>query len=131
MSQIRKQMVVLKFSIFITFFCGACATFSGTPKITWLNNVDGCFSVNNVVVNTSGEGYSASVNVNSEVDSTCPCKSALMQYESFQNVDTNQKESLLSGSFSVLGKDSVDIPLATQKNLVHSGTPLYLSFSCY
>jgi hypothetical protein len=59
----------------------------------------------------------------------CPCRSALMKYTVFQKKDKDIFN-LLSGNFSVLGKEKIVLPVAVQKQLVFTDTPIHLSLSC-
>lgn len=79
----------------------------------------------------TGGGVNAVMDIDSSENSKCPCKSALMQYESYKKLTDGGKEKLASGSFSVLGKSTIEIPLAIQKTIIHKKIPVDVSFSCY
>lgn len=123
-------MVALKFRLCFVALCSACAIAATKPEVTLQNHVEGCFSVKGIELDNSGESINAILEVDSNVNSDCPCKSALMRYNSYQNIDESVKETLVSGSFSVLGKSNIELPLAIQENLIHQNIPVYLSITC-
>jgi hypothetical protein len=81
-------------------------------------------------LDTSKEPVLATASISTKTANTdCPCKSALMKYTAFQKKDGNTFN-LLSGQFSILGKESVVLPIAVQKQLIFPDTLVHLSLSC-
>ena len=92
--------------------------------------VDGCFTFSNITLDTTKEPVLATPSIKPATgNSDCLCKSAVMKYSAFQKKNGNTFN-LLSGQFSVLGKESVFLPIAVQKQLIFSDTPIHLSLSC-
>jgi hypothetical protein len=123
-------MTALRFSIFAIFLLSPYVHAQPQKDIKVESLVDGCFTISNIELDTSKEPVLAAASINhNTANADCPCKSALMKYTAFQKKDGNTFN-LLSGQFSVLGKDSVVLPVAVQKQLIFSDTPICLSLSC-
>lgn len=123
-------MVAPKFSVFALFLLCSCAHSQPPQNIKVGSLVDGCFSFQNIALDTTKEPVLATASVIPKTENAdCPCKSALMKYSTFQTKDGNTFN-LLSGQFSILGKESVVLPIAVQKQLIFPDTLIHLSLSC-
>jgi len=92
--------------------------------------VDGCFTFQNIIVDATKEPVLATALIKTKTENAdCPCKSAVIKYSAFQKKDGNTVN-LLSGQFSILGKESVVLPIAVQQQLIFPDTPIHLSLAC-
>lgn len=123
-------MVAQKFSIFALFILCSCAHSQSQKNVEVESLVDSCFIFSNVTLDATKEPVLATASIKAKTASEgCPCKSALMKYSATQKKDGNTFH-LLSGQFSILGKESVTLPIAVQRQLIFQDTPIYLSLSC-
>jgi hypothetical protein len=123
-------MAALRFSVLAIFLLCSCAHSQPQQDVKVESLVDGCFTFSNITLDVSKEPVLATASINPKTaNANCPCKSALMKYTASQKKDGNTFN-LLSGQFSVLGKESVVLPIAVQKQLIFSDAPVYLSLSC-
>lgn len=123
-------MAAPRFSILAIFLLCSCAHSQPQKKVEVESLVDGCFIFNNITLDVSKEPVLAAASIsNKTANADCPCKSAAMKYTAFQRKDGNTF-TLLSGQFSILGKESVVLPIAVQKQLIFPDTPIHLSLSC-
>lgn len=115
----------LRFSVLVIFFLCSCAHSQPQKNIEVTNLVEGCFTLNNITLDIGKEPVLAAASINPKTaNADCPCKSAIMKYSAFQKKDGNTFN-LLSGQFSILGKDSVVLPIAVQKQLIFSDAPIF------
>ncbi len=123
-------MAVPKFSVLALFLLCSCAHSQPQQNIKVESLVDGCFSLQNITLDTTTEPVLATASINAKTkNADCPCKSALMKYSTTQKKD-GSTFNLLSGQFSIFGKESVVLPIAAQKQLIFPDTPIHLSLSC-
>lgn len=123
-------MAAQKFSILALFLLCACAHSQPQKSIEVESVVDGCFAVNNIILDATKEPVLASASITPKTANIdCPCKSAVMKYTAFQKKDGNTFN-FLSGQFSILGKESIVLPIAVQKQLIFPDIPIHLSLSC-
>lgn len=123
-------MAARRFSVLaIVLFC-SCAHSQSQKGVIVESQVDGCFTSNNITLDVSTEPVLVTASINSKTaNADCPCKSAVIKYTAFQKKDGNTFN-LLSGQFSILGKESVVLPIAAQKQLIFPDMPIHLSLSC-
>lgn len=121
-------MAALRFNVLAIFLLCSCAHSQSQKDVTVESQVDGCFTFNNITLDLSKEPLLATASIKT-ANADCPCKSAVMKYTAFQKKDGNTF-TLLSGQFSILGKESVALPIAVQKQLIFSDKPIHLSLSC-
>lgn len=125
-------MAVLKYKLYtlaLIFFSG-CAFSTSLNTIILNNEVVGCFSLKNEKLDVSVEPVTLAVTIGSGGNGLdCPCKSALMKYSVYQELETGNSD-LLSGYFSVLNKESVVLPIAVQRQLIFPDSPIRISISC-
>lgn len=123
-------MAAPRFSILAIILLCSCAQSQPPKNVEVESLVDSCFTFNNITLDASKEPVLATASISQKTANTdCPCKSALMKYTAFQKKDGNTFN-LLSGQFSILGKESVVLPIAVQKQLIFPDTPIHLSVSC-
>lgn len=123
-------MAAPRFSVLAALLLSACAHSQAEKNIKVESLVDSCFTFSNITLDASKEPVLATASISQKTANTdCPCKSALMKYTAFQNKDGNIFN-LLSGQFSTLGKESVVLPIAVQKQLIFPDTPIHLSVAC-
>lgn len=123
-------MVARKFSVLALFILCSCAHSQSPKNVEVESLVDSCFTFSNVTLDVTKEPVLATASIKAKTASEdCPCKSALMKYSATQKKDGNTFN-LLSGQFSILGKESVVLPIAVQKQLVFPDAPIHLSLSC-
>jgi hypothetical protein len=123
-------MAAPKFSILALFLLCSCAHSQPQHNIKIESLVDGCFTFSNIMLDVTKEPVLATASIKPATENAdCPCKSAAMKYTVDQKKDGNTFN-LLSGQFSVLGKESVVLPIAVQKQLIFQDAPIYLSLSC-
>lgn len=123
-------MAALRFSVLAILFLCSCAHSQAPKNVVIESQVEGCFSFKTSALDTDKEPLLLVASINSKAETgECPCKSALMKYTAFQKKDGNIFN-LLSGQFSVLGKDKIVLPIAVQKQLVFPDVPIHLSLSC-
>ncbi len=124
-------MAAPKFSVLALFLFCLSAHSQSQQNIKVESLVDGCFTFQNIILDASKEPILATVSINTKSENTdCPCKSAVMKYSALQKKDGNPFN-LLSGQFSILGKGSVVLPIAVQRQLIFPDAPIYLSLSCF
>lgn len=123
-------MAVLKYSVLAIAFVYSSAQSQDQKSVRVESRVEGCFTLTNIILDISKEPVLAnsSINLNTR-NADCPCKSALMKYTAAQKKGGNTFE-LLSGHFSMLGKERVSLPIAVQKQLTFPDIPIHLSLSC-
>lgn len=123
-------MAAPRFSILAIILLCSCAHSQPPKNVEAESLVDSCFTFSNITVDASKEPVIATASISQKTANTdCPCKSALMRYTAFQKSDDNTFE-LLSGQFSILGKERVILPIAVQKQLILPDNPIHLSLSC-
>lgn len=123
-------MAAPKFSVLAFILLCSCANSQSRQNIQVESLVDGCFTFSKVMLDVTQEPILATAPIKPAAEnSDCPCKSAIMKYTAFQKKDGNTLD-LLSGQFSVLGKERVVLPVAVQKQLIFPDTPIRLSLSC-
>ena len=124
-------MAVLRFSILTALFLCSCAHSQQLKNVEVKSNVEGCFSFKALSFDLSKEPLLLIAEINSTAaNNDCPCKSAIMKYTASQKRD-GEISNLLSGQFSVLGKEKITLPIAVQRELVFKDSPIQLSLSCY
>ncbi len=123
-------MAAPKFSVLTLFLFCLSAHSQSQQNIKVESLVDGCFTFQNIIVDATKEPVLATASIKTKTENTdCPCKSAVMKYSAFQKKD-GDTFNLLSGQFSILGKESVVLPVASQKQLIFPDTPIHLSLAC-
>lgn len=123
-------MAALRFSVLAIFLLCSCAHSQPHKDVEIESLVDGCFTFNSITVDASKEPVLAAASISTKTaNADCPCKSAAMKYTVFQRKNGNTF-TLLSGQFSILGKESVVLPIAVQKQLIFPDAPIHLSLSC-
>jgi len=124
-------MAVLRFSILTVLFLCSCAHSQQLKNVEVKSNVEGCFSFKALSLDMNKEPLLIVAEIKSATaNGDCPCKSAVMKYTASQNRG-GEVYNLLSGQFSVLGKEKVTLPIAVQRELVFKDSPIQLSLSCY
>jgi len=124
-------MEALRFSILTALFLCSCAHSQQLKNIDLKSNVEGCFSFKVLSFDMNKELLLLVAEIKSATaNSDCPCKSAVMKYTASQN-RVSEVSNLLSGQFSVLGKEKIILPIAVQRELVFKDSPIQLSLSCY
>src|SRR5687767_77750 len=100
-------MAAPRFSILAIFLLCSCAHSQPQRSVEVESLVDGCFTFSKVILDATKEPVLATALVTDKTANTdCPCKSAMMKYSAFQKKDGNTFN-LISGQFSILGKESV------------------------
>lgn len=123
-------MAAPRFSVLAALLLCACAHSQAEKNIEVESQVDSCFTFSNITLDTSKEPVLATASISQKTANTdCPCKSAVMKYTAFQK-KTDNTFNLLSGQFSILGKESLVLPIAVQKQLIFPDAPIHLSISC-
>lgn len=123
-------MATPRFSVLAALLLCACAHSQAEKNIKVENQVEGCFTLQNIALDTSKEPVLATALTNIDTAAIdCPCKSAVVKYMAYQKKDGNNFD-LLSGQFSILGKESITLPIAVQKQLIFPNTPIHLTLSC-
>lgn len=123
-------MAASRFSIFALCLLSFCVYAQHQKNIEVESQVDDCFSFDNIAIDEGKELVLLNGRINLKAaNANCPCKSAVMKYSAFQKKD-GSSFNLLSGQFSILGKKSVTLPIAVQKQLIFPDMPIYLSLSC-
>ena len=123
-------MAAPKFSILTLFLFCFSAHSQSQQNIKVESLVDGCFTFQNIILDATKEPVLATALIKTKTENAdCPCKSAVIKYSAFQKKDGNTVN-LLSGQFSILGKESVVLPVASQKQLIFPDTPIHLSLAC-
>lgn len=123
-------MAAPKFSVLAFFLLCSCAHSQPQQNVKVGSLIDGCFTFQNITLDVSKEPVLATASIQTKTENTdCPCKSAVMKYSVSQKKDGNDIN-LLSGQFSILGKESIVLPIAVQKQLIFPDTPIHLSLSC-
>ena len=125
-------MGALKFSFFciFIFILSSCSISAQNESLEIRNYVEGCFTLTNTELDNSEETVFLRANIDTKTEVVeCPCKSALMQYSAFQNYE-GQVSKLMSGSFSILLKEQIGLPIAVQKQLIFPEISIQVEFSC-
>jgi hypothetical protein len=123
-------MAVPRFSVLILFLLCSCAHSQPKKNIEVRSLVDGCFNFNNIILDTTQDPVLATASITPKTSNAdCPCKSAVMKYTAYQKRNGNTFN-LLSGQFSILGKERVVLPIAAQQQLIFQDTPIHISLSC-
>ena len=123
-------MAAPKFSILALFLLCSCAHSQPQQSMKVESLVDGCFTFSNITLDITKEPVLATASIKPATENAdCPCKSAVMKYSAFHKKDGNTFN-LLSGQFSVLGKENVVLPIAVQKQLIFQDAAIHLSLSC-
>lgn len=123
-------MAALRFSILSVLFLCSCANSQPQENIEIDSLVNDCFVFNMIAVDTTKEPVIATGKITIQPTNVdCPCKSALMKYTATQEKNGNSFK-LLSGQFTILGKETITLPIAVQKQLIFKETPINLAFSC-
>ena len=124
-------MAVLRFSILTALFLCSCAHSQQLKNVEVKSSVEGCFSFKALSVEMNKDPLLLVAEIKSATaNSDCPCKSAVMKYTASQNRG-GEVSNLLSGQFSVLGKEKITLPIAVQKELIFKDSPIHISLSCY
>lgn len=111
-------MAAPKFSVLTLFLFCLSAHSQSQQNIKVESLADGCFTFQNIALDATKEPVLATASIKTKTENTdCPCKSAVMKYSAFQKKD-GDTFNLLSGQFSILGKESVVLPVASQKQLI-------------
>lgn len=119
-------MAALRLSVLAMCFLCSCAHSQPQENIKVESKVEDCFTFSKIVLDDSKELLLLTASIGDKTSTgNCPCKSALLKYNAYQNKDGNNFY-LLSGQFSILGKDKVTLPIAVQKQLIF----LTLPFIC-
>lgn len=123
-------MAALRLSVLSIALLCSCAFSQPDKDLEVESSVDGCFVFKKIALDTTKEPVVATALLTVKTGHTdCPCKSALMKYSATQKKDGNTFN-LLSGQFSILGKEAIALPIAVQKQLIFAETPIRLSLSC-
>jgi hypothetical protein len=123
-------MAAPRFSILTIILLCSCAHSQPPKNVDVESLVDSCLTFGNIILDASNEPVLATASIIQKTgNADCPCKSALMKYKAFQK-NNGHTFNLLSGQFSILGKESVVLPIAVQKQLIFPDTTIYLSLSC-
>ena len=123
-------MVAPKFSVLALLFLCSCAQSQPQQSVEIESLVDGCFTAGSFALDATKEPVLATASITSNTATAdCPCKSAVMKYTAFQKKDGNTFN-LISGQFSVLGKENIALPIAVQKQLIFPNIPIRISLSC-
>ena len=124
-------MAVLRFSILTALFLCSCAHSQQLKNVEIKSSVEGCFSLKAISFDMNVEPLLLVTEIKSAaVNSECSCKSAVMKYTASQK-RSGEVSNLLSGQFSVMGKEKSTLPIAVQKELVFKDSPINLVLSCY
>jgi hypothetical protein len=124
-------MAVLKFSILTALFLCSCAHSQQLKNVEVKSKVEGCFSFKALSFDMNKEPLLLIAEIKSATaNHDCHCKSAVMKYTASQSRG-GEVSNLLSGQFSVLGKEKVALPIAVQRELVFKDSPILVSLSCY
>ena len=124
-------MAVLRFSILTALFLCSCAHSQQLKNVEVKSNVEGCFSFKAISFDMKVEPLLLMAEISSvTANRDCPCKSAVMKYTASQNRG-GEISNLLSGQFSVIGKEKLTLPIAVQKEIVFKDSPIQISLSCY
>ena len=124
-------MAVLRFCILTALFLCSCAYSQQLKNVEIKSSVEGCFSLKAISFDMNVEPLLLIAEVKSATASNdCPCKSAVMKYTASQK-RSGEVSNLLSGQFSVMGKEKITLPIAVQKELVFKDSSINLVLSCY
>jgi hypothetical protein len=98
--------------------------------VIFKNEVMGCFTLVDENLDIDKEPVTVTVSVGAGgKDLDCPCKSALMKFTAYQELETGTS-GLLSGYFAAHGKKSVVLPVAVQNQLIFPLAPIRILISC-
>ncbi|WP_439134781.1 DUF2195 family protein [Pseudomaricurvus sp.] len=130
MLQGGQLMAALRYSFLLVFLLSSCAHSGNTNEIVVNNQVEGCFTVVDTDLDTSAEPVILKTSISTgNAGAECVCKSALMKYEASQNAGANVA-TLMSGSFSILNRKTITLPVTSQKQLLYPNIPVQIHFSC-
>ncbi len=119
-----------KFSVLTLFLLCSCAHSQQQREIKVDSLVDGCFTLQNLLLDTTKDPVLATASIKYSTQNVdCPCKSSLIKYSVAQEKDGNTSD-LLSGQISILGEENIVLPIAVQKQLIFPDTPIKLFLSC-
>lgn len=122
-------MAVSKFSFLTLFLLCSFAHSQQQQELTIDSLIDGCFTFQNLLLDTTKDPVLATDSIeNNAQNADCPCKSAVMKY-SVEQDDDGKTSKLLSGQFSILGKEKIVLPIAVQKQMIVPNASITLSFS--
>ncbi len=123
-------MAAPKFSFLALLLLCSCAQSQPQQALEIESLVDGCFTTGSITLDVTKEPVLATALIRSNTATAdCPCKSAVMKYTAFQKKD-GSAFNLISGQFSALGKSSIVLPIAVQKQLIFPDTPIRITLSC-
>lgn len=123
-------MVAQKFSLIMAALISACAQSAPPQDVIIKNHVEGCFTLNTNQLELNKDPVLLSASISPARDGQdCPCKSALMQYATYQEIEGDVFQ-LISGNFSILNREKLILPVAVQSNLIFADHPVTLSISC-
>jgi len=123
-------MAIFRHSLFTIIFLSSCAHSTQLSDVDIDNQIEGCFTLKNWQLDTSKEPVILRASFGPENKKfECPCKSALVKYSVTQKIEISTSY-LLTGNFTSLGKDYVNLPIAVQKQLIFSDIPLHISLTC-
>ena len=129
--RVNTAIIASRFTVTLIFFLCSCAHSQQLKNVEIKSNVEGCFSFKVLSFDMNKELLLLVAEIKSATaNSDCPCKSAIMKYTASQKRD-GEISNLLSGQFSVLGKEKITLPIAVQKELVFKDSPIQISLSCY
>ncbi|NPU93745.1 MAG: DUF2195 family protein [Gammaproteobacteria bacterium] len=117
-------------SIFLALFLCACSLPTQADSVVINNRVEGCFALSKNHLDARGESLWVGAAVEAAQQAAdCPCKSALFTYSAYQE-QNQQTNKLVSGNFTTIGKASIELPVAVQKQLVFPDRPIYVDIVC-
>lgn len=99
-------MAARKYNLFIlaSLLISSCAHSNSQNPVIFKNEVVGCFTLVDEKLDIDKEPVTVTVSVGAAgKDLDCQCKSALMKFTAYQQLETGTSD-LLSGNFTVLGK---------------------------
>lgn len=122
-------MAAQKYKLIASLLVVSCSNLNANPNLILHNNISGCFVASEPEFKASGEMSTAQISVSDSEKFDCPCKSALVSYSATQTQQGNIS-TLLTGTFTTLGKETVVLPVAVQNQLIFKDSPVNLSFKC-
>ena len=119
-----------RFSLLMTVLISGCAQSAPPQDVIIKNHVEGCFTLNINQLERNKDPVLLSTSISPARDGQdCPCKSALMQYSTHQEIAGNIFP-LISGNFSILNNEKLMLPVTVQGNLIFADHAVTLSISC-
>lgn len=123
-------MVAQKFSLVMAALISACAQSAPPQDVIIKNHVEGCFTLSTKQLELNKNPVLLRASIGPPRDGRdCPCKSALMQYAAYQEIEEDVFP-LISGYFSILNREKLTLPVAVQSNLIFANHAVTLSISC-